>query len=180
MPEVLVEPQLIAGVAFAALLLVLVLVGVLLRTNRQLRRLRDEHAAAFPDSADDVVAVLGRHDRDLTQIREDLATIHGNTEHLRDLLRGTVSRVGVVRYDAFEDMGGELSFSAAFLDERGDGIVVSAINGRSETRTYGKPIRGGSSEHSLSREEAEAITAAVEGRAPSTLPPATRRRRRAS
>ncbi len=180
MPQVLLEVEVVAGVAFAALLLVLVLTVLLWRTSRRLTALRREHARAFPDSAEDVVSVLGRHGAELAEIRQDLATVHGNTEHLRDLLRGTVSRVGVVRYDAFEDMGGALSFSTALLDERGDGIVISAINGRSETRAYGKPVRGGVSEHNLSNEESEAITAAIEQRPPSTLPPATRRRRRAS
>lgn len=180
MLEVLLQAEVIAGVATVTLVCVLVLAALLVRTNRQLTALRREHARAFPDSADDVVAVLGRHGAELTEIREDLATIHGNTEHLRELLRRSVSRVGVVRYDAFEDMGGELSFSAALLDEHGDGIVVSAINGRSETRAYGKPVTGGTGEHHLSHEESEALAAAIERRAPSSLPPRTRRRRRAS
>ena len=51
--------------------------------------------------------------------------------------------VAVVRYDAFGDMGGRLSFSAALLDDQGDGLVLSSINGRSETRTYAKALVGG-------------------------------------
>jgi hypothetical protein len=68
--------------------------------------------------------------------------------------------VAVVRYDAFGDMGGRLSFSAALLDDQGDGLVLSSINGRSETRTYAKALVGGQSEHTLSPEEQEAITSA--------------------
>ncbi len=68
--------------------------------------------------------------------------------------------VAVVRYDAFADMGGRLSFSAALLDDQGDGLVLSSINGRSETRTYAKALVGLQSEHTLSPEEHEAITAA--------------------
>jgi len=179
MPQVLLEPEVILAVAGSAVLLALVFGVLLLRTNRRLSRLQAHHARAFPDSAEDVVSVLSRHTGELTEIREDLATIHGNTEHLRDLLRSTVSRVGIVRYDAFEDMGGQLSFSVALLDEHSDGLVISAINGRQETRTYGKPVRHGVSEHNLSREEMASIAAAVDQRPPSTLPP-TRRRRRAS
>ena len=48
--------------------------------------------------------------------------------------------VAVVRYDAFADMGGRLSFSAALYDDSGDGFVLSSINGRSETRTYAKAL----------------------------------------
>lgn len=63
----------------------------------------------------------------------------------------------VVRYDAFGDMGGRLSFSAALLDDRGNGLVLSSINGRSETRTYAKALVNLRSEHTLSPEEEQAI-----------------------
>ena len=65
--------------------------------------------------------------------------------------------VGVVRYDAFGDMGGRLSFSAALFDDDGDGLVISSINGRSETRTYAKPLVDLRSDHTLSPEEEDAI-----------------------
>jgi Protein of unknown function (DUF4446) len=65
--------------------------------------------------------------------------------------------VGVVRYDAFGDMGGRLSFSAAMFDGNGNGIVLSSINGRSETRTYAKALAGLKSEQTLSPEEQQAI-----------------------
>jgi hypothetical protein len=68
--------------------------------------------------------------------------------------------VAVVRYDAFGDMGGALSFSAALFDDNGDGLVISSINGRSETRTYAKSLVGLKSDHTLSPEEQEAIETA--------------------
>jgi hypothetical protein len=69
--------------------------------------------------------------------------------------------VSVVRYDAFADMGGRLSFSAALLDDAGDGIVLTSINGRTETRSYAKGVKGGASEHTLSPEEEQAIAFAL-------------------
>lgn len=71
--------------------------------------------------------------------------------------------VGVVRYDAFGDMGGALSFSAAIFDDHGDGLVISSINGRSETRTYAKPLIDLRSDHTLSPEEQQAIDQARPG-----------------
>jgi len=65
--------------------------------------------------------------------------------------------VAVVRYDAFGDMGGRLSFSAALFDDEGNGLVISSINGRSETRTYAKPLVELRSDHTLSPEEQDAI-----------------------
>ena len=51
--------------------------------------------------------------------------------------------VGIVRYDALNEMSGQLSFSLALLNTLGDGVVISSINGRAETRTYAKPIVAG-------------------------------------
>jgi hypothetical protein len=71
-----------------------------------------------------------------------------------------LTRVAVVRYDAFGDLAGALSFSAALLDDAGNGLVLSSINGRSETRTYAKGVRAGESDAPLSPEEQEAIAEA--------------------
>jgi hypothetical protein len=60
-------------------------------------------------------------------------------------------------------MGGRLSFTAALLDDAGDGLVITAIHGRSESRTYAKGIKAGKSEQSLSPEEEQAITLALHG-----------------
>ncbi len=76
---------------------------------------------------------------------------------------GALRHVAVVRYDAFGDMGGRLSFSAAMYDDHGDGLVISSINGRSETRTYAKALIGLGSDHTLSPEEKDAIAAARQG-----------------
>ncbi len=73
--------------------------------------------------------------------------------------------MAVVRYDAFGDVGGRLSFSAALVDDDGDGLVITSIAGRAESRAYAKGLAGGESELPLSEEETEAVRAAG-GRAP--------------
>ena len=72
-----------------------------------------------------------------------------------------ICNVAVVRYDAFPDVGGQMSFSAALLDEIGDGLVLTVINGRNESRTYAKDIRDGTSVHRLSDDEVGAIDQAL-------------------
>jgi hypothetical protein len=74
-----------------------------------------------------------------------------------------VRHVALLRYDAFEDVGGQLSFSCALLDDRGSGVVVTSINGRQETRVYAKPIQQTDSTFNLSTEEREAIRRAMNG-----------------
>ena len=89
--------------------------------------------------------------------------------------------VAVVRYDAFGDMGGRLSFSCAVVDDEGDGLVISSIHARGESRTYAKGIVGGSSEITLTPEEQEALSAARGGPVRSTTrttAPTTARERR--
>jgi Protein of unknown function (DUF4446) len=81
--------------------------------------------------------------------------------HLGQLAEEAVRHVGMVRFDAFEDMGGRLSFSAALLDGHGDGVVITSINGRQDTRCYAKQVRGGASAHNLSDEERQAIRDAL-------------------
>ena len=69
--------------------------------------------------------------------------------------------MAVVRYDAFADQGGALSFSAALLDDAGNGLVLTSLNARSETRTYAKGVQRGQSAAALSPEELDAIAQAT-------------------
>lgn len=75
---------------------------------------------------------------------------------------GALSRVAVVRYDAFEDLGGRMSFSAAILDETGRGLVLTAIHGRTETRSYVKQVPAADgAQRQLSPEETQAVRDAM-------------------
>lgn len=75
----------------------------------------------------------------------------------RELLAATVKHVGLVKFDAFNDVGGKLSFALALLNEKGDGVVITSINGRTDTRVYAKTITGGKANVSLSAEEQAAL-----------------------
>ena len=77
--------------------------------------------------------------------------------------------IGIVRYDALNEMSGQISFSLALLNALGDGIVISSINGRAETRTYAKTIKAGEGVQELSPEESAAIRSARMGLGPSGL-----------
>ncbi|PSK99345.1 uncharacterized protein DUF4446 [Murinocardiopsis flavida] len=81
-----------------------------------------------------------------------------------------VRDVAVVRYDALEEMSGARSFSMALLSSAGDGVVLTSINGRTESRTYAKSVAGGESAEVLSPEEYRAIRAARLGQGPSGAP----------
>lgn len=174
------DPELTALLAVIATATSVVLLVVVTVLGLRLRKLHRTYRAAIgPDAPDDLVKAVAEQQAALGRLRDDLGTVHGNTETLREMQRVAISRIGLVRYDAFPDMGGMLSFSAAMLDERGDGVVISAINGRQETRAYGKPLVSGSSEHNLSEEEEAAVKAALDsGRSDTLATPGGKRRRR--
>src|SRR5699024_1692568 len=89
----------------------------------------------------------------------------GDLAALRHDISRALRHVAVVRYDAFGDMGGRLSFSTAIIDDAGDGLVVSSIHGRGESRTYAKGIVGGDADATLTPEERQALAAARTGSA---------------
>ncbi|WP_418791233.1 DUF4446 family protein [Phosphitispora sp. TUW77] len=76
---------------------------------------------------------------------------------IMQMVKSSIQNVGVVRYNAFNDTGSDLSFAVALLDYRGDGVVISSLFGRNETRIYAKPVNNGKSTYLLSGEEEDAI-----------------------
>jgi hypothetical protein len=106
-----------------------------------------------------MVAIIA-HRRAARAVAECTALIDGSIGS-----RGTVDPrayrdLGVIHYDALSEMSGQLSFSVALLNALGDGVVLSSINGRTETRTYAKIVRSGAGMQELSPEEGHAVQAA--------------------
>jgi hypothetical protein len=89
---------------------------------------------------------------------EDVLGLRQEVAALRAEAAGALRHLAVVRYDAFNDMGGHLSWSLALLDDGGDGVVLTSIHGRSDARTYAKNISAWTSQQQLSPEEEEAVT----------------------
>jgi hypothetical protein len=113
---------------------------------------------------DTLRGVLQGQAEHVQRLERAIRALHAADKKQQVLIEGSVRRVGLLRYDAFEDVGGRLSFSCALLDEHGNGVVLTSINGRQETRVYAKPVAGGASPHNLSLEEEEAIRRALGGR----------------
>jgi hypothetical protein len=111
-----------------------------------------------------LLSAVDRHVGVVEDLRGEVAGIASGLAVVRADLADAVRHVAVIRYDAFKDMGGRMSFSAALLDDDGDGLVITAINGRSETRAYAKGIKTGQSDNPLSPEEEQAVGHALNGR----------------
>jgi hypothetical protein len=145
-------------------LLVLIALGLgalalLLSAMSQTRRRPESRG---PIHMDDVLrGVLEGQAKQIQRLEAAIRSLNATDRRQERLIEGAVRRVGLVRYDAFEDVGGRLSFSCALLDEHGTGVVVTSINGRQDTRVYAKPITNGTSSYNVSVEEEEAIRQAL-------------------
>jgi Protein of unknown function (DUF4446) len=108
--------------------------------------------------------ILQGQGEQMQRLERAIRALHATGKRQEVEIEGSVRNVALLRYDAFEDVGGRLSFSCALLDDHGDGVVLTSINGRQETRVYAKQVTQGTSSHNLSLEEEEAIRRAMGGR----------------
>jgi hypothetical protein len=107
-----------------------------------------------------VVLALAAKQRADKAVEECAAMLQGSAGSRGTVDPRAVRDLAIIRYDALEEMSGQLSFSVALLNALGDGFVMTSINGRSETRTYAKVIVGGHGTQELSPEEEQAVRAA--------------------
>ena len=147
--------------ALVVAVLALVLAAVALVRLGRIRK--DLVLLAADGDAPSFIAAVARKTEEVRGLRTEVDDLTALLARTRTELADALRHVSVVRYDAFGDMGGRLSFSAAMLDDGGDGLVLTAIHGRSETRSYIKGVKGGSSEASLSPEEQQAVSYALKG-----------------
>lgn len=128
---------------------------------RRLRVLRRAQQAILGGSTDDVVdfavSLQGRID-DLHRAVDEVAAGLTRVDRRVD---GSITNTSVVRYDAYQDTGGQQSASFAFLDANRTGTVVTAIQGRDYARIYVKELDRGRASVALSPEEAEAVERAM-------------------
>ncbi|CAK7060854.1 DUF4446 family protein [Tissierella carlieri] len=110
-----------------------------------------------------VEELLIKTGEELKDIRVDMNNIEENMKNIETKLAFAIQKVGFVRYNAFGDMGSDLSFSIALLDKFQNGFVLTSIYGREHTTSYAKPIKFGKSIYPLSVEEMQAIDRAVMG-----------------
>jgi hypothetical protein len=106
-------------------------------------------------------AVLGQHLERVRKVVRDVDAVAGRTAALEKDIRRSLGRVGLVRYNPFEDTGGNQSFALAIVDAGGDGFVMSSLHARQGTRVYAKSVTKGSPEATLSEEEAAALQQAL-------------------
>ena len=142
--------------------LALLALGVAAAANNRLSHLKRSMAILQgKNDAKTLLEVIADNVQKVESFDKVLRSQAKRQEELFALLGRSARNLGVVRYDAFDDMRGKMSFSAALLIDHGNGLVITSINARAESRAYAKSIKGGSSEHNLSAEEQRAIANAL-------------------
>jgi hypothetical protein len=149
---------LVAGLAAAVLVLVIAAVSLARRTRRLDTRLKGITRGSEGRS---IEAILEAHLEKVFAVARELDEVAARTAILEGAQRRAFQRVGLVRYNPFEETGGNQSFALALLDADGDGWVLSSLHARSGTRVYAKAIKGGLAEAGLSAEETDAIRQAT-------------------
>ena len=144
------------ALALAALAVALALVA------RRARRL-DARLDALTRGEDgrDLAGVLDAHLARVLAVARRQDELDSRAVVLETQAGRSVQGVGFVRFNTFEDTGGNQSFALALLDPAGDGVVLNSLHARNQTRLYAKGVRAGTAEGALSDEEAEAIRLAA-------------------
>ena len=125
------------------------------KTNKKIDTLLEN--GKIKDFKDIFLSQKERHDN----LEENIKKAFSKIKNLEDALETTIQKIGVVRFNPFNDIGGNQSFVIALLDNRNDGFVISSLFVKEGSRVYTKAIKQGKSDHVLLKEETEAIEKAI-------------------
>lgn len=141
-------------------MLVLLLLAILLarRVGQVDARLR---GLTRGEEGSDLEGVFSAHLEKVYAVGREVERLGARTGALETAGVRAFQRIGLIRFNPFEDTGGNQSFALALLDREGNGLIISSLHSRTGTRVYAKPIRGGRSEAALSEEEDAAIKQAT-------------------
>ncbi|WP_462418861.1 DUF4446 family protein [Kytococcus sp. Marseille-QA3725] len=133
------------------------------RALQQLTTHRDEHGQRIEHLEGGATQLTERTsglDQALRTVSDHTDNINARLKHLEHDSESALTEVALVRYDAFGDMGGRMSFSVALLDSVGDGLIITSLNGRAHSQTYAKSVTEGRGTTQLTAEEMQAVEAA--------------------
>jgi hypothetical protein len=160
--ELLLENLALAFGGLAALVLLL-LIGFAIQSARLGRAVRDYRQLVRGTDGGTLHDRLVGSAEQAVKAGERMSRIEAMHEVIDGRTRRSLQHIGLVRFNPFDDTGSDQSFAIALLDDARDGVVISSLHGRANTRVFAKPVSGGGSGHTLSDEETQAIRIAIEG-----------------
>lgn len=144
-----------------AVLIIIMLITVLM-LRRRLQRFETAYLALQTFlSGKNLDEMLEQYVTKVQSLEKRLSAADARLERTETAVQHSIDRTELLRYNAFENMGSDLSFALAILNQEGDGVILSSIHSREESRVYAKPLIKGESSYNLSKEEQETITKAL-------------------
>jgi len=149
-------------IVMALMILVLILIIIIIINHVSLKKLEHRYRKLMrgvnnKNLEDMVVSYLDKIDV-VKEQNEDMRQMY---EKIDSEIKTCVQKTSIIRYQAFDDVGSDLSFSIAFLDGNSNGVILTSIYGRNESTTYAKPINKGISRYELSQEESKVLEQAI-------------------
>ena len=150
-------------VVLSVLVLVLLIISIMaLAETKKLKKRYEQFTGGSRRADGNLETQFGDFYRTAKAMDEKYSAVVNILKDLNGNMEKCVQKVGVVRYNPFDEVGGNLSYAVAILDSKNNGVVLNGIHSRTGSFTYAKPIELGVSEYTLSDEEQEALTKALE------------------
>ena len=144
-----------------------VLIGFVVNLEMRLAYMKKRYRNIMLSDDEDSNAqqILIKHGEKINSVIDSQESLTNEVNQLKELLKSSISRVAVVRFNAFKDDTAELSYCIALLDAENSGVIISSLNGRDFSRSYIKPIvKGESQSYKLTKEEEQALRDASIGK----------------
>jgi len=143
----------VASMAFNILLFIILIFNYFVTAN-----LKDKYKKLIKGTnGKKIEGILLQHMEEVEVVKGEFQQFNRRLDVINNRVSFCLQKIGIVRYNAFQDTGSDLSFSIAMLDDNNDGLILTGIHGRAETISYAKPIKGGKSNYTLSIEELQAL-----------------------
>ena len=149
----------IGGLGILVLIMYIVIINIYLNVSHMQKRYKKMMNGT--DGAN-IEHILMGHIDEVREAVQKSNQIEQENKRLDAMVKKSLHKVGVVRFSAFDGIGSDLSYAVALLDDNNNGIILSSLFGREESRTYAKPIVNGASSYTLTDEELQALAKARE------------------
>ena len=141
----------VTGLIFCALVVFIAIIIKLAKLNKRYQKMMTGV------TGENLEQLLHSQISEVRNAVEQVKQLSERCQQLDETSRTAIQKVGVVRFNAFNDTGSDLSFAIALLDGNNNGVVITSLFGRNESRVYAKPIQNGQSTYLLTTEEKEAL-----------------------
>lgn len=153
-----VQNYIILGLALLVIILLIIVIVLVKAVNRVEKKYRKFMKGTDGKNIEELV--LNYIDT-IDGIEKKNNALIEKSKSLEETLQSCLQKTSIIRYKAFENVGSDLSFSIALLDNKNDGLILTGIYGRNDSTTYAKPIDKGLSRYDLSEEEKEVLEKAM-------------------